>query len=133
MADLVAGAGLREGVGADAVVAAVRAVIAEIDAGPVDLVALATLDRKAVEPAVVLAAARLGVPVLAFTAAELSTAPVPNPSVRVAAAVGTPSVAEAAAILASGGGELVARKRARDGVTVALARSVCESRPRMEK
>ncbi|MFD1814255.1 cobalamin biosynthesis protein [Rhodococcus gannanensis] len=124
MADLVVGVGLRDGVGAAAVVTAVRSAIAEIDASPTDVVALATLDRKAAELAVVRAAAELGVPVLGFTAAELAAASVPNPSARVAAVVGTPSVAEAAAILGSGGGELVARKRARDGVTVALARTV---------
>lgn len=120
MGDLVVGIGLRDGVGPDAVLGA----ISEIVDDPVTLSALATLDRKATESSVAIAAAELGVPVLGFTADELAAVPVPNPSARVTAEVGTPSVAEAAAVLGSGGGDLLIRKRARDGVTVALARTV---------
>ncbi|MDJ0114437.1 cobalamin biosynthesis protein, partial [Rhodococcus erythropolis] len=46
---------------------------------------------------------------------------------RVEHAIGTASVAEAAAILASGGGPLLVAKAARDGVTVAAARKVPSS------
>jgi cobalt-precorrin 5A hydrolase len=57
-----------------------------------------------------------------FTAAELAARPVPNPSLRVAAATGAPSIAEAAALLAAGpGAALILAKTARDGVTVAIA------------
>lgn len=61
---------------------------------------------------------------------ELAGEPVPNPDGRVAAAVGTPSVAEAAALRTartlSGatGAELVVPKTVGDGVTVAVARPV---------
>jgi cobalamin biosynthesis protein CbiG len=47
---------------------------------------------------------------------------VPNPSGAVAAAVGTPSVAEAAALCAAGpSGSLLLPKRVFRGVTVAIA------------
>ncbi|TQF67044.1 cobalamin biosynthesis protein [Rhodococcus spelaei] len=118
--DLVVGVGLRDGVGPDAVLDAISAVVDD----PTELHALATLERKATESSVAIAAAELGVPVLGYTADELAAVHVPSPSGRVADAVGTPSVAEAAAVLGSGGGDLVVRKRARDGVTVALARTV---------
>lgn len=120
MADLVVGVGLRDGVGADAVLDAVAQIVDD----PTELVALATLDRKVTESSVATAAAELGVPVLGFSAEALSAVHVPNPSGRVAAETGTPSVAEAAAVLGSDGGDLVVHKRARNGVTVALARTV---------
>ena len=85
---------------------------------------VATLDRKAAEPGIV----ALGLPLRTFPATALAGVPVPSPSVVVAAAVGTPSVAEAAALLAAGpGAELVAPKRASAHATVALARRI---RPR---
>ena len=64
---------------------------------------VATVDRKAAEPAIVELAAALGVPLRAFPADVLAAVPVPNPSGIVEAAVGTPSVAEAAALAAAGG------------------------------
>jgi cobalt-precorrin 5A hydrolase/precorrin-3B C17-methyltransferase len=64
--------------------------------------AIATIDRKSREPAVVALAAELGVECLSFTAARLATIKVPNPSAVVQGAVGTPSVAEAAALAAAG-------------------------------
>jgi cobalt-precorrin 5A hydrolase / cobalt-factor III methyltransferase / precorrin-3B C17-methyltransferase len=86
--------------------------------------AIATIDRRAREPAL----AALGLPVIAYSADELATVTVPNPSGVVEAAVGTPSVAEAAALLAAGpGATLLLEKRAAPHTTVALARS---SRPR---
>jgi cobalt-precorrin 5A hydrolase/precorrin-3B C17-methyltransferase len=87
--------------------------------------AVVTLDRKATEPAIVALAEGLGVPVRTFAAAALAGVAVPNPSGAVAGAVGTPSVAEAAALLAAGpAGTLVATKQvsATGDSTVALAR-----------
>lgn len=77
---------------------------------PVDAVAeLATLDTRAAEPGLRGAAARLGVPLVAYPAPELARVPVPHPSTRARAAVGTPSVAEAAAL--ARGGRLLVPKR----------------------
>jgi histidinol-phosphate aminotransferase len=61
--------------------------------------ALATVDPKAREQALHDLAAELQVPLVAHNANLLSRVVVPNPSDRVASAVGTASVAEAAAVL----------------------------------
>ncbi|MFD3512385.1 cobalamin biosynthesis protein [Streptomyces sp. NPDC058657] len=74
--------------------------------------ALATVDVKVRERAIVECARRLDVPVLAYGAAELARVRVPHPSGRALSAVGTPSVAEAAALVAGGAGsELLVPKR----------------------
>ncbi len=87
---------------------------------------VATVDRKAGEPAIVELAAALGVPLRTFPAEALAAVPVPNPSPVVEAAVGTPSVAEAAALAAAGAATLVVEKRRSGEATVAVAR---RSRP----
>jgi cobalt-precorrin 5A hydrolase/precorrin-3B C17-methyltransferase len=84
---------------------------------------VATVDRKADEPAIVELAAALGVALRTFPADALAGIPVPNPSSVVEAAVGTPSVAEAAA-LGAGGAVLIVEKRRSDEATVAVARRV---------
>ncbi|MFI0979012.1 cobalamin biosynthesis protein [Streptomyces sp. NPDC021093] len=74
--------------------------------------ALATVDVKADERAIVECARRFGAPVLSYGAERLAAVTVPNPSGRALGAVGTPSVAEAAALVAGGGGaELLVPKR----------------------
>jgi len=86
---------------------------------------VATVDRKAGEPAIVELAAALGVPLRTFPADVLAAVPVPNPSDVVDAAVGTPSVAEAAALAAtrpSSSAALVVEKRRSAEATVAVAR-----------
>lgn len=62
---------------------------------------VATLDLKADEAGLVELCRDRGWPLRCFTAEQLRDIPVPQPSDVVAAAVGTPSVAEAAAILAA--------------------------------
>lgn len=62
---------------------------------------IATLDRKADEVGLLELCRDRHLPLRCFSAAELQTIEVPNPSAVVAAEVGTPSVAEAAAIAAS--------------------------------
>lgn len=81
---------------------------------------LATIDRRAGEPGPRVAAAALGVPVRFYSADALAGVAVPNPSSRTAAALGTPSVAEAAALLA-GGGDLLLPRRTVDGIVIAVA------------
>jgi histidinol-phosphate/aromatic aminotransferase/cobyric acid decarboxylase-like protein len=113
---ITVGVGASTGVAAAEVLAAVDAVL-PADAAPV---VLATLDARAAEPGLREAAARRGWPLTGHPAAALAAVPVPAPSSRVAAAVGTPSVAEAAALL--GGGRLVVGKTVHGRVTVAVAR-----------
>lgn len=108
------GVGIRPGTDAGRIVRAVRAVV-----GDTAISCLATLDRRATEPGVLAAAATLGVAVVAFTAEQLAEVDVRFRSNHTSAAVGTPSVAEAAALLA-GNGELCARTII-DGLVVAAA------------
>jgi cobalt-precorrin 5A hydrolase/precorrin-3B C17-methyltransferase len=128
-ASLVVGVGSIRGADADSVWSLVGNALdrAGVAAAAVGLVA--TLDRKADEPAIVALAARLGVEVRTFDAETLAgvvaSGRVPNPSPAVAAAVGTPSVAEAAALAAAGpGAALVGPKRVAEGrdATVAVTR-----------
>ena len=122
---LVIGAGASRGADAPSLAAAAAGALeaAGLDASCVS--AVATADIKRDEPAVVALAATFGVPVVVFPARVLAGQDVPNPSAVVAEAVGTSSVAEAAALLAAGpGGTLVVEKQVsttRDS-TVAVAR-----------
>ena len=63
---------------------------------------LASINRKADEPALLELARQRHWPVRWFSAEELAAVPVPTPSATVAAEMGTASVAEAAALLAAG-------------------------------
>lgn len=112
----------------------------EADPSEVDVLVQSTLAAAGlVSEAVALVAtidARVGHPALAglpwqvvgYPAAVLAAVSVPNPSLPAAQALGTSSVAEAAALLAAGpGAELVVPKRRSDSVTIAVART--PSRP----
>ncbi|MDT0381670.1 cobalamin biosynthesis protein [Streptomyces sp. DSM 42041] len=129
------GVGARRGATPEEVWEAVTRALREASAdGPVAVAALATVDVRAGEPGLLAAARRLGVPLRAYPAGALAAVHVPHPSRVVREAVGTPSVAEAAALLASGeGARLLVTKRTaaaasgggRGGparVTVAVAR-----------
>ena len=112
------GTGLVAGIGtsSDAPLDAVLDLLVEATEGRVPD-EVATIDRRAA------ALRHLGLPVRAFTAAELATVDVPNPSAEVRRSVATPSVAEAAALLAAGpGAEVVVPKRKNAVATVAIAR-----------
>ncbi|GAB2651380.1 cobalamin biosynthesis protein [Prescottella soli] len=122
MGELCVGVGAGSGVRAAEIVAAVRDVC-----GDEPVAVLATLDRKASLSPFLDAAQILGTRVVGYPPERLAAVPVPNPVSGVADAVGTPSVAEAAAILAGGGGVLAVTKRVTNGVTVAVARSVSKS------
>ncbi|MEV6768208.1 cobalamin biosynthesis protein [Nocardia sp. NPDC051030] len=110
------GVGMRAGVAAESIVAAVREVV-----GNRVIRQLTTVDRRAGEPGLVAAAQQLGVSVTVFTPEELAGVAVPNPSMRTAVALGTSSVAEAAALLAARSEWLEVPKIVVGGVTVAAA------------
>ncbi|UUN26170.1 cobalamin biosynthesis protein [Streptomyces sp. FIT100] len=99
MSALVVGVGARPGAPAEEVLGLIRDVLREAGAAPEAVVALATLEARAAEPGIVAAAAALGVPLHGFPAGELARVPVPHPSGAAEEAVGTPSVAEAAALM----------------------------------
>ncbi|WP_213008290.1 cobalamin biosynthesis protein [Paractinoplanes toevensis] len=119
---LVVGLGARAGRSAEVLVAAVLSALSEVGAGPGDVRVLATLDRRSAEDGVRAVAVAYGWELVSFAAAQLAAQAVPNASERVAAAVGTPGVAEAAALAAAGSGAvLVLPKRVFAGVVVAVA------------
>ncbi|MGV9398031.1 precorrin-3B C(17)-methyltransferase [Streptomyces sp. NPDC003668] len=106
---LVVGVGASQGAPADEVLALVEEALRDAGLSPRSVAELATVDAKSEEPGVVAAAERLGVPLVTYPAPELADVAVPNPSGAPLAAVGTPSVAEAAAL--ARGGELLVPKR----------------------
>lgn len=118
---IAVGIGARSGA---ALTGPVNAALAEAGLRACDVGVLATLDRRAAEERVRALAAEHGWRLAGYPAAELAVVTVPNPGRAAAAAVGTPSVAEAAALLAAGPGSvLLLPKRVRDGVTVAVAQT----------
>lgn len=120
---IVVGLGARAGVLEPELVDAVGAALHEAGAGWDDVSILATIDRRAGEASVRAFAATRRWELVAFGAATLGAQDVPHGSARVAAAVGVPGVAEAAALAAAGaGGALILPKRVFGRVVVALAR-----------
>ncbi|MDX3450666.1 precorrin-3B C(17)-methyltransferase [Streptomyces sp. ME02-8801-2C] len=120
---LVVGVGASKGAPLDEVLGLVQEALADAGLSPASVAALATVDAKATEPGIVGAAGRLGVPVVTYSADELAGVEVPNPSDAPLAAVGTPSVAEAAALV--GGGELLVPKRKSERADGAPAMATC--------
>jgi cobalt-precorrin 5A hydrolase/precorrin-3B C17-methyltransferase len=106
---LVVGVGASKGAPVEEVLELITQTLLDAGLSPRSIAQLATVDAKSEEPGIVEAAARLGVPVVTYSAEELAGVEVPNPSDAPLAAVGTPSVAEAAALI--GGGELLVPKR----------------------
>ncbi|WP_405874259.1 precorrin-3B C(17)-methyltransferase [Streptomyces sp. NBC_00005] len=106
---LVVGVGASKGAPVEEVLGLVEGALRDAGLSPRSVAELATVDAKREEPGIVEAAARLGVPVVTYSAEELATVDVPNPSEAPLAAVGTPSVAEASAL--ARGGELLVPKR----------------------
>ncbi|OSY37884.1 cobalt-precorrin 5A hydrolase [Pseudonocardia autotrophica] len=111
---------MRPGVSAAALRALLRRV-ADEHGLDLDHAVVATLDRRTSEPGLLQAVAPRTP--RGYPAEQLAAVVVPTPSDRVAAATGTPAVAEAAALLAAGpGAVLVVPKTAASGATVAVAR-----------
>jgi len=99
---IVVGVGCSRGCTSDELLDLVDAALGEAGAGREPVRALATVDRRAGEAGVVEAARRRGWALETFSAAQLAGVAVPTPSEVVREHVGTPSVAEAAALLAAG-------------------------------
>ncbi|MDM4718973.1 precorrin-3B C(17)-methyltransferase [Micromonospora sp. WMMA1363] len=118
---LVAGVGASRGVPAGEVRGLLDRVLTEAGLSAASLRCLASADVKADEAGIRATADALGVPLVTWPAADLAAVDVPNPSEVVRAAVGTPSVAEAAALL-GGDAELLVPKTATAMATVAVAR-----------
>ncbi|MBV7408473.1 precorrin-3B C(17)-methyltransferase [Maritimibacter sp. DP1N21-5] len=104
----------------------VLSTLADAGIAPGAIAAVGTIDLKADEPAILSLAARLGVPLRLFPAAELEaqTGRSANPSEVVFAEVGTHGVSENAALcLAGEAGQFAATKRKTANATCALVRA----------
>jgi cobalt-precorrin 5A hydrolase/precorrin-3B C17-methyltransferase len=120
---LVVGVGSARGVTAGEVAGLVDEALAAGGLAAASVRCLATADLKADEEGILQVARERGWDVVTHPAEELSSVEVPNPSEVVRAEVGTPSVAEAAALLSAGPrGELVVQKRKSANATAAVAR-----------
>lgn len=119
---LVAGIGAERGVTAEEVITLITESLASADLAPQSLAALATVDIKSDETAFHQAAAQFAVPLRLFSVAELDAerSRLVHPSPIVEAEIGTPGVAEAAALKA---GSLVVPKRKGRRVTCAIGRA----------
>ena len=120
---IVVGVGCSLGCTSGELLDLVDASLREAGVGAEPVSALATADRRVAEPGVVSAARHRGWPLATYSAEELAGVAVPTPSAVVAAHVGTPSVAEAAALLGAGAHSLLLEKRRSARATCALARS----------
>jgi len=128
---VVAGVGAGFGVSVEEVRALLGIALEQAALDPSSLTAIATVASKAREQGLLDLAAGLGIALVTHPAAALAAVPVPHPSPRADAAVATPSVAEAAALLGVPGGpanqptmsvELLVGKTASPRATVAIAR-----------
>ncbi|MEV6484396.1 precorrin-3B C(17)-methyltransferase [Streptomyces sp. NPDC051576] len=120
---LVVGVGASKGAPVDEVLGLVESAVRDAGLSLASVAELATVDAKSDEPGIVEAAQRLGVPLLTYSAEELAAVEVPNPSDAPLAAVGTPSVAEAAALVR--GGELLVPKRKSERADSQAAMATC--------
>ncbi len=123
------GLGCDRGTPATTLVWAVIDALASCGATLADVAAVASIDLKADEPGLLELARWQGWTIRFYAAAELAVVPVPHPSETVRKYTGTPSVSEAAALLAAGAGmdRLIVEKlkyRGPDGrnATVSIAR-----------
>lgn len=119
---LVVGVGCNRGASAEEIVSTIDLALTGQGLSRASIRKLATIDIKATEAGLTQAASSLGAPVEYFSAKQLDRVAVPHPSARVATWVSTGSVCEAAALLSSQGGELVAPKFKSGNVAVAVAR-----------
>jgi cobalt-precorrin 5A hydrolase len=123
------GLGCDRGASLTTVQAAVEEALACIDLGLAAVSVVATIDAKRDELAILALAERHGWPLRFYDAAELAAVAVPSPSDTLLRRMGTPGVAEPAALLAAAtdpSGLLLAKRKYRgaDGknTTVAIAR-----------
>lgn len=126
---VIVGVGCDRGTPLETLEAAVDQALALAGLGREAVRGLSTIDRKNDEACILTLAARADWPLQFFSVEELSRVQVPNPSATVMKYMGTPAVAEAAALLAAHAGldALLVEKhkhRGMDGknATVSIAR-----------
>jgi cobalt-precorrin 5A hydrolase len=122
---IVAGVGCRKGVQPGEIRAVIIAALEQAGIAATELGLIATIETKEGEKGIEAAASAMRVPLVLVPQADLVVASmrVPTPSERVRALTGTPSVAEAAALVAAGPlAQLIAARVVVGPATCALAR-----------
>ncbi|MBU7585900.1 MAG: cobalamin biosynthesis protein [Nostoc sp. TH1S01] len=99
--NLWVGIGFKQGTSVQLIVIAIEEVLQKHLLDESAIAGIATIDTKASDTALVELCNRQNWLLRTFSAEKLSTVPVPNPSTIITKTKGTPSVAEAAAILAA--------------------------------
>lgn len=129
MTRVILGLGCDRGTSLDTLATAVTRALAAANLPPEAVAGAATIDRKHDEAAILALASRQGWPLRFFSAEALAQVEVPSPSETVRKYMGTPAVAEAAALLAAGArmGDLLLEKykyKGSDGknATVSIAK-----------
>jgi cobalamin biosynthesis protein CbiG len=110
MTRLWLGIGCQRGVSGDSIEFAIVQTLALQDLWIGDVVGVASIDHKAQEPGILEVCAKYHWQLQTYSAAELNNVQIQRPSTTVAQLVGTNSVVEAAAILASGQKLLVSKQ-----------------------
>ncbi|OEU88464.1 Precorrin methylase [Streptomyces abyssalis] len=131
---LAVGIGASRGVSSDEVIGLIEQTLDDAGLSMRSVAELATVDAKAGEPGLLSAADRLDLPLRTYAAGVLADVEVPNPSDAPLAAVGTPSVAEAAALTAAGEEARLIVPKAKsvrlDGAPAMATAAVARRRPR---
>lgn len=98
---LALGLGCDRGTPLATIEAAIEQALASVNLSVQQVEKLASIDKKSDELAFIQLAEKMAVPMLFYPAEKLAAVPVPSPSAVVMKYVGTPSVSEAAALLAA--------------------------------
>jgi cobalt-precorrin 5A hydrolase len=120
---VIVGIGCRRGTPAERIIAAIRGALAEEGVSLEEVRLLASADIKADEPGLLEAAEALGIPIRFVASEEIrSSLREFSHSDFVQGKVNLPAVAEPAALLAGRRTRFICRKKALDGITIALTR-----------
>lgn len=104
MTRVILGVGCDRDTSQQTIQSAIDQALASVGLGRAAVVAMATIDKKSDEVALLALSAQHHWPLQFFTAEQLARVKVPNPSEVVLKYMGTPAVAEAAALLAAHAG-----------------------------
>ncbi len=119
--NLILGMGCKRGTPFENIEAALTDFMSKQGRDILGIKALVSLDLKKDEPGLLALAEKYNLPFQTYTAEELAAYAPSKGSDFVKSVTGTPSVAEAAALLASGGGKTIAPKTIYPGITLSLA------------
>lgn len=121
--DIVIGIGCHRGTQAREIQAGIAAVLADLGLGDAAVARVCTIDRKGEEPGLRAYCSGRGLPLTCYSAGQLNALTTPSPTSRHALRVmGVRGVAEPCAVLGAMGGELLARKKKLENMTLAVAR-----------